>query len=321
MTWKSPSCAQFCVAAILLLLFTTLSPFQSMAQNLDLSLETQAIRLWSGIAPGAQGTSSEDQPDLTIFRPMRGQANGTAVVLAPGGAYLKLALNHEGRQVANYLNSLGITVFLLRYRLAPNYHYPVQLEDAQRAIRLVRSRAGEFGVLPDRIGMMGFSAGGHLTALAGTHFDDGKSDAADPIDRVSSRPDFLVLGYAVISLSEDFSQVKTTDAVRQALLGGTPSAAQLKDVSTDLQVSPRTPPTFLFSTSQDDDVPPGNSVAFYQALQKAHVPGELHIFYRGHHGIGLDLQDPLLGQWSGLLANWLRDRGLLKPVKLGNDNP
>src|SRR5205814_9494493 len=154
--------------------------------------------LWEGGAPGALGSGEGDTPTLTIYRAPR-VANGTAVVVAPGGAYGVLAMDHEGRQVAYWFNAMGVSAFVLKYRLGPKYHHPIELGDAQRAIRSVRARAQEFGVLADRIGMMGFSAGGHLTATAGTHFDAGKPDASDPIERVSSRPDFLILGYPVIS--------------------------------------------------------------------------------------------------------------------------
>jgi acetyl esterase/lipase len=217
-------------------------------------------------------------------------------------------MNHEGRQVANWLNAVGITAFVLKYRLGPRYHHPIELGDAQRAIRLVRNRAAEFGVKPDRIGMMGFSAGGHLTSTAETHFDSGNPNAPDPIDRASSRPDFAILGYAVISFTAPY----THRGSAQALLGDSPDPKLLEDLSNDLQVTPQTPPTFLFSTSEDTTVPAENSVAFYLALHKAHVPAELHIFQKGPHGVGLDLGDPASGEWPKLLINWLRGLGLLE---------
>ncbi len=165
--------------------------------------EPQTFPLWENGAPGALGHEDSDIPTLTYYPALEGVP--TAVIVAPGGGYRDLAMNHEGRQVANWLNAAGISAFVLKYRLGPRYHHPIELGDAQRAIRLVRTRAAEYGVKPDRIGMMGFSAGGHLTSTAETHFDTGNPDAADPIDRASSRPDFAILGYAVISFTAPYS--------------------------------------------------------------------------------------------------------------------
>ena len=213
----------------------------------------------------------------------------TAVIVAPGGSYHFLASNHEGRQVANWLNAMGVTAFVLKYRLGPRYHHPIELGDAQRAIRLVRSRAAEFGIAPDRIGIMGFSAGGHLSATAETKFDAGNATAPDPVDRVSCRPDFAILGYPVISMSAAF----THQGSATNLLGENADAKLREELSAELHVTPQTPPTFLFTTSEDTLVPPENSVAFYLALHKAGVPAELHVFEKGPHGVGLDLGDPV----------------------------
>jgi acetyl esterase/lipase len=202
---------------------------------------------------------------------------------------------------------MGVTAFVLKYRLGPRYHHPIELGDAQRAIRLVRSRAGQFGIAPDRIGIMGFSAGGHLAATAGTRFDDGNPGAADSIDRVSSRADFLILAYPVISFDPEIAHAGSV----RSLLGENPAPQLLEDLSADLHVTARTPPTFLFSTNADTAVPAENAVRFYLALRKAAVPAEMHIFENGPHGVGLDLGDPALGQWPTLLTNWLRGRGLL----------
>lgn len=263
--------------------------------------------LWPHGAPGALGTADTDIPTLTLYLPLDPTRTRTAVVVAPGGGYRMLASNHEGREVANWLNAMGITAFVLKYRLGPRYHYPVELEDAQRAMRIARSRAAEIGYSPDRIGMMGFSAGGHLTSMVGTHFDSGNSSAADSIDRMSCRPDFLVLGYPVISMSAPF----THQGSELNLLGENASPELRKKLSSELQVTPQTPPTFLFATTNDDTVPVENSLAFYRALVKAGVPVEMHIFEKGHHGVGLDLGDPVLGVWPTLLTNWLREHGWL----------
>jgi acetyl esterase/lipase len=269
--------------------------------------EPQTMLLWDHGAPGALGNQESDQPSLTYYSPLVPGDSGTAVIVAPGGSYHMLASNHEGRQVANWLNAMGVSAFVLKYRLGPRYHHPIELGDAQRAIRLVRSRAAEFGIQPDRIGMMGFSAGGHLASTAGTHFDNGNPSAADPIDRSGSRPDFLILAYPVISLKEPFAHQESG----RMLLGENPDPASREKLSNELQVTAQTPPTFLFTTSTDTLVPPENSVLFYLALHKAGVPAELHVFENAPHGVGLDLNDPSVGEWPTLLRNWLRSRGLL----------
>ncbi len=269
--------------------------------------QPRVVRLWEGAAPGAQGSEDADIPTLTAYFAYPSQRTGTAVIVAPGGGYTGLADNHEGRQVANYLNALGVTAFVLKYRLGPRYRHPIELGDAQRAIRLVRSRAKEFSVQPDRIGVMGFSAGGHLTSTAATHFDAGNPQASDAIDRESSRPDFVILGYPVITFSDEY----THRGSRTALLGDNPDPKLVENLSNELQVTAQTPPTFLFHTSADNAVPVQNSVLFYLALKKANVPAEMHIFERGPHGVGLDLADPNLGEWPVLLSNWLRLHGWL----------
>lgn len=263
--------------------------------------------LWEGGAPGAQGTAPEDVPTLTMYMPRRTAGPLTAVILAPGGAYRALAMNHEGRQVANYLNTLGIATFVLRYRLGPKYQHPVELGDIQRAVRLVRARADDWHVAPDRIGVMGFSAGGHLASTVSTHFDAGDAAAGDPIDRVSSRPDFAILGYPVITLTESW----THQGSRTSLLGENPDPQLAASLSNETQVTADTPPTFLFHTNADTAVPAENSVSYYLALRKAGVPAELHIFQNGPHGVGLGMDDPALAEWPVLMANWLRTRGLI----------
>jgi acetyl esterase/lipase len=267
------------------------------------------IPLWGGAAPGALGETDADKPTLTLYRPPLAPLSvpGTAVIIAPGGGYSDLATTHEGIQEAYWFNSLGVTAFVLKYRLGPRYHHPRELEDAQRAIRLVRSRAAEFGVNPDRIGMMGFSAGGHLASTAGTHFDAGKSNAPDPIDRASSRPDFLILAYPVIS----FDPAITHAGSVKTLLGDNPDRALIQDLSNELRVSKDTPPTFLFHTSNDGAVPVENSVRFYLALHQAKVPAEMHVFEDGPHGTGMAQQYQALAEWPTLLRNWLITRKLL----------
>jgi acetyl esterase/lipase len=268
--------------------------FAQTGANLTHSTATPTIRLWENAAPGALGKGDADIPTLTWYAPAK--ATGDAgIIVAPGGGYRNLASNHEGRQIANFLNAAGLTAFVLKYRLGPRYHHPVELGDAQRAISLVRSRAKEFGVSPNRIGIMGFSAGGHLASSVSTHYD------------AASRPDFAILIYPVISLTAPY----THQGSLHSLLGNTPDPKLARELSSELQVTPNTPPTFLFSTSADTVVPSENSVAYYLALHKAGVPAELHIFQNGPHGVGLALADPALSAWPTLLLNWLRVRGLL----------
>jgi acetyl esterase/lipase len=266
--------------------------------------EPETILLWPDGAPWALGKEDADRPTLTIYRAR--QPSGAAVIVAPGGGYGALAANHEGRQVANLLKAAGVTAFALKYRLGPKYRHPIELGDAQRAVRLVRARAAEFGMAADRIGLMGFSAGGHLAATAGTHFDAGKADATDPIERAGSRPDFLILAYPVVS----FDPAITHSGSVRNLLGENPDPKLIEDLSNDLRVTKDTPPTFLFHTNADTGVVAENSVRFYPALRRAKVPAELHIFENGPHGVGLALGDPALAAWSTLLTNWLRGRGL-----------
>ena len=271
-----------------------------------LNAAPQEIPLWDAGAPGALGTAEADTPTLTIYRASRG-STGTGVVVAPGGGYGALAMDHEGRQVAAYFNAMGVAAFILKYRLGPKYRHPVELGDAQRAMRLVRSRAKEFGISPDRVGLMGFSAGGHLAATAATRFDTGNASAPDTIDRAGSRPDFLILGYPVIT----FEQGVTHAGSVRNLLGENPDPKLLELLSNELHVTAQTPPTFLFHTNADTGVVPENSIRFYLALRKAKVPAEMHIFENGPHGVGLALGDPALGAWPALLTTWLRGRGLL----------
>lgn len=261
--------------------------------------------LWPGGAPGAAGNEDADKPTLSIHLPA--QRGGTGIVVCPGGGYGALAMDHEGKQIAEWQNNLGVAAFIVKYRLGPRYRHPAPLQDAQRAIRTVRYRAREFGIAADRIGIWGFSAGGHLASTAGTHFDAGNAQAEDPIERMSSRPDFLILAYPVISLTTEYAHKGSL----RNLLGENPDPALVENLSNERQVTAQTPPTFLFHTNEDKGVPPENSVLFYLALRKAGVPAELHIYERGRHGVGLARQDAALSSWPERLADWLRGRGVL----------
>jgi acetyl esterase/lipase len=265
--------------------------------------EPAAQLLWPGGAPGAVGETEKDQPSLTPW--LAKNPNGQAVVVCPGGGYGALAVEHEGKQIAQWLNSQGISAFVLKYRLGPRYRHPVMLQDVQRAIRTVRSRAAEWKVDAGRIGVWGFSAGGHLASTAATHFDRGKVGDADPVERVSSRPDFAILAYPVITLTQEEVVHKGS---RRNLLGEAPDPQLAELLSNEKQVSAETPPTFLFHTNEDTGVPPENSVLFYLALRRAGVPAELHIYEKGPHGVGLGWSDLALSSWPGRLADWLKRR-------------
>jgi len=273
----------------------------------------QTVLLWPAGAPNALGNEPDDRPSITIYRPRQG-ATKTAVLVAPGGAYMFLASGVEGDDVARWLVTHGVTAAVLQYRHGPRYHHPIPLQDAQRAIRWLRAHAAELGVAPDRIGMMGFSAGGHLTATAGTQFDAGHPASNDPIDRQSSRPDFLILGYPVISFERSVAgpyPLAMYAGSGSFLLGETAPDSMLRRMSAELNVTAKTPPTFLYHGTADRLVNVENSVVFYLALRKAGVPAELHTFEKADHGGGLNLGDPVLGVWPVLLLHWMEGHGLL----------
>jgi acetyl esterase/lipase len=273
----------------------------------SLAISVTTVLLWPNGAPGAKGAEDADRPALTIYLPDGKVSTGTGVVVCPGGGYGHLAMDHEGKQIAEWLNSLGVAAFVLQYRLGPRYRHPAPLQDAQRALRWVRSQGKEYGLAADRLGIWGFSAGGHLASTTGTHFDKGNQESPDPIERWSSRPDFMILAYPVISLTAPF----THRGSRDNLLGPNPDPKLAESLSNETQVTSETPPTFLFHTNADTGVPAENSLSFYQALRKAGVPAELHIYERGPHGVGLAPKDPVLATWSGRLADWMKVRGLL----------
>ncbi len=269
----------------------------------------QPIPLWPDGAPGALGKSTNDVPTLTPFLPAAGTATGAAIVICPGGGYGGLA-NHEGADYALYLNQHGITAFVLKYRLGSHgYRHPRMLEDAQRAIRTVRARAAEWNLDSKRIGIMGSSAGGHLASTALTHFDAGKPDAADPIERHSSRPDLGILCYPVITMGSN-----THQGSKNNLLGKDPSPQLVELLSSEKQVTAATPPCFIWHTAEDKGVKVENSLEFAAALQKHGVPFDLHVYQKGRHGIGLADKAPFskAHPWSKDLVFWLKEQGFVK---------
>jgi acetyl esterase/lipase len=256
----------------------------------------------------AKGNRPEDRPELLVFLPEKSKSLGAAVVICPGGGYGTLAMNHEGFDIADWLNSLGAAGMILKYRHGGGgYQHPAPLWDAQRAIRTVRDHAGKWNVQPDRVGILGFSAGGHLASTAATHFDPPDAAAKDPVDRQGCRPDFAVLCYAVISLNTPYAHSGSA----RNLLGPNPDPKVLASLSNETQVTAKTPPTFLWHTAEDAAVPVENSLLFYQAMRKAGVPGELHVFEKGRHGLGLARGSGTAAAWPDRCADWLRSRGLV----------
>ncbi len=279
----------------------------------------ERIVLWPAGAPGAIGDEAADVPSIAVFLPPRWRASGAGMVICPGGAYKMLMTSYEGTDIARWLNSFGVAGFVLSYRIAPRYHYPAPMLDVQRAVRLIRANAGRFGIRGDRIGVIGFSAGGHLASIALTHFDNGNPHAGDVVDRFSSRPDFGILAYPIITAHPPWTHQPSIEN----LLGPTPDPALLDEMSTDLGVNSGTPPTFLMHTAEDTAVPVENSLLFYNAMRRAHVPGELHIYQEGPHGAGLAngrhgaYWVPSLLPWSIDAERWLREYWLPNaPVSL-----
>jgi len=266
----------------------------------------EPMPLWPNGAPGALGNEDVDKPTLTAYPAKGAGVAPTAVIVCPGGGYQHLAMVKEGSDIAIWLNHLGISAFVLKYRLGPKYHHPAELNDAQRAIRYVRAHAADYNIKPDRIGIWGFSAGGHLASSAGTHFDEGNRSTSDVLDRQSSRPDFMILAYPVITFHDPLAHAGS----RVNLLGKTPDPALVDLFSNETQVTAKTPPTFLFHTTEDKTVPVENSIMFYSALRKAGVPAEMHIYLKGAHGVGLAPFDPVLRTWPERLADWMKVQGL-----------
>lgn len=267
------------------------------------------IPLWPDGAPGALGSSSNDIPTLTAYRPDPTNATGAAMVICPGGGYAHLA-PHEGNDYALWLNQHGVTCFVLKYRLGSSgYHHPAMLNDAARAVRWVRAHADDYKIDPQRVGIMGSSAGGHLASTLLTHFDAGDTNATDAIERQSSRPDLGILCYAVISLGE-FAHKGSRDN----LLGKNPPPELGENLSNELQVTSNTPPCFIWTTFEDKTVPMENSLLFAGALRKNHVPFDLHIYQKGGHGMGLADKSPFAHPhpWAGDCLFWLKAQGFVK---------
>jgi acetyl esterase/lipase len=267
----------------------------------------QPVFLWPNGAPGALGSAEADMPRLYPFVP-QAKSTTAAVLVIPGGGYTHVAIGHEGFQFARWLNAQGMTAFVLDYRVSP-YRYPVEIQDGMRALRYVRAHAADFGIDPNRIGVWGSSAGGHLASTLGVHGNDAAPlpEHPDSVDQVSAQPNFMVLSYPVISMQGPDAHTGS----EKNLLGESPDPSLQQKLSNLLGVNAQTPPTFLFATTNDPTVPVENSLNFYRALERAHVPVELHIYDYADHGCGLCGSIPELATWPLLLHNWLMHGGWL----------
>jgi acetyl esterase/lipase len=287
----------------------------SLLGTLMLAAQPAAADLWGEAIPGPVSSDPKNVPTLTIWLADVAKANGCAVVVCPGGGYSGRATDHEGKQIAEWLNARGVHAFVLKYRtvneskISPPLQ-PGPMLDVRRAIRTVRARAKEYGVDPHRVGVWGFSAGGHVASTAATHFDDGKADSTDPIEKAGCRPDFAILAYPVITMTE-----KTHGGSKKNLLGDKPDEKLVEFYSNEKQVTAKTPPTFLFHTVEDKAVPIENSRMFKAACEKAGVPLELVEYEKGPHGVGLGNGKGLpadLKTWPDKLEAWMKTRGLLE---------
>lgn len=284
------------------------------------SADSNVITLWPEGVPGAKAIGPEKigsgynsnvtDASLTRIGPAVDRPNGTAVIICPGGGYVRMSTAREGEQYGNWLSTLGVTAFVLKYRMQ-EYGHPAPLQDVLRAVRTLRSRAAELGIDPARIGVMGSSAGGHLAASAGTLFDHPLGRTGAPLDATSARPDFLMLMYPVITMKDPAAHAGS----RKALLGANPSPAAIELMSLENQVTSATPPTLLIHTQEDQAVPVENSIVFYQALTRAKVPAEMYLFEHGSHGMGMRDGLGTTSLWPRRAEEWLRERGLLTPSK------
>jgi acetyl esterase/lipase len=288
--------------------FSALFGLSLWFMTLPPALAQTIVPLWSGPAPESKGSGPDDTPTLAVYLPEKPAKSVPAVVICPGGGYVHLSMEFEGINIAQWFQSRGVAAFVLKYRLpAQGYRHPVPLLDAQRALRLVRGQAATWNVDPARIGIMGFSAGGHLAATLDTHFDAGNPAATDPADRISCRPDFAILVYPVITMKDEFTHMGS----KQNLLGPNPDPALVENLSNETQVTADTPPTLLVDVLDDKTVPVENSRRMFTALQKAGVPTELQEYPVGGHGFGLGhVPDKSPKDWMEKVFGWLQSRGI-----------
>ncbi len=294
------------------ILVSVMISLSSMAQDLKLNV-------WPNGAPDSNGMTQPEETfegrrvrnvseaDMYVYLPKKEINTGAAIVICPGGGYMIEAMDHEGYDLAEWLAEQGVSGIVLKYRL-PYGHHEIPLEDVQRALRIVRQKAAEWGINPAKVGIAGSSAGGHLASTAGTHFDFGKPDSADPIEKFSCRPDFMLLLYPVITFNEEFGHMGS----RNNLIGPGNKWELVQRYSNELQVTAQTPPTFLILADDDTTVPPRNSIEFYLSLKKYKIPAEMHIFRNGGHGFGMNKKNLPVDQWPNLFAQWMKAQGITK---------
>lgn len=302
----------------LALLLLSVAQLPAQAPPIDPGLGLTTLPLYDTPPPASTPGGTPEMPSLTVFSPQAAHSNHTAVIIAPGGAYQNLVSNLEGRQVADWFVAHGVTAFVLKYRLGEHNLYPVPLEDAQRAIRLVRASAATYALDPHRIGIAGFSAGGHLAAAAGTLFHEAPASpgktSGDRVNSTSDRPDFVVLGYPWLNAMEPQQAKEITYCSLTHTVTPAQCAAFATAYTPKLHVTAHTPPTFIYATTDDTVVPVRASTEFFDAMMRAGAPVEMHLFHQGGHGSGLGSGDPALDLWPLLLEQWLRAQGLLPPV-------
>lgn len=298
---------------------TTLAIITSVLIGLSAMAQDFNQKVWPNGAPTGNGITTPEEvfggrrvrnvseAEIYVYLPKQGVNTGAAVVICPGGGYVMEAMDHEGHAMAEWLVQQGVAGIVLKYRL-PNGHHEVPLDDVQRTIRIVRQKANEWGIKPSKIGIAGSSAGGHLASTAGTKFDPGKPNAADPLEKVSCRPDFMLLLYPVISFNEAFGHMGS----RNNLIGPGNKWELVERYSNELHVTAQTPPTFLVLADDDNVVPPRNSIEFYSALKKFNIPAEMHIFRSGGHGFGMNKINKPVDQWPNLFAQWMKAMGITR---------
>jgi len=298
--------------AIFTIFIVVILSFSTMSQDFEL-------KVWPNGAPDSNGMTQPEETfdgkrvrnvseaEIYVYLPKIGINSGAAVVICPGGGYVIEAMDHEGYDLAEWLAEQGVAGIVLKYRL-PYGHDQIPLEDAQRTMRLVRQKASEWGINPAKIGIAGSSAGGHLASTAGTNFDLGNPDSTDPIEKLSCRPDFMLLLYPVITLNEEFGHIGS----RVNLIGPGNKWELVEKYSNELHVTSQTPPTFLILADDDNAVPPRNSIEFYMALKKFKISAEMHIFRNGGHGFGMNKKNLPVDQWPNLFAQWMKQMGITK---------
>ncbi len=293
--------------------------FTAVIISLSAMAQDFKLKVWPNGAPDSNGMTKPEElfegkrvrnvseAEIYVYLPKIGINTGAAVVICPGGGYMIEAMDHEGYDMAEWLATQGVAGIVLKYRL-PYGHDQIPLEDAQRALRIVRQHAAEWGINPAKVGIAGSSAGGHLASTAGTKFDLGKTDSNDPIEKFSCRPDFMLLLYPVITFREEFGHMGS----RVNLIGEGNNWKMVEKYSNELQVTAQTPPTFLVLADDDGGVPPRNSIEFYLALKKYKIPAEMHIFRDGGHGFGMNKKNIPVDQWPNLFAQWMKAQGITK---------